>query len=235
MQNHAWTAFGGCLVFYDNTEIADGQHRLSALIKASATFDFVVVRGLPRAAGLNVDTGLSRTIVDAARISGLDPMLTTQLVATSRAIAEGNVPRSISTNASRLLYVKEHRAAAQWAIANGPRGRMIRNAITLGAIGRAYYYEPDLIRLADFGQLMTTGMASSQDDHAAISIRNYLINQGSHAAAWDMWRDTFLKVQNAIRYYMRGQKLGVIRSVASEAYPLDGAPLLGRGAMELAA
>lgn len=220
MKNGKWTQCAAPIAFYDDGDLADGQHRLWAIIESNTTQRFPVVRGLNRQDGLNIDTGLGRTIVDNGRISGLDTELSCTLVAAARATELGAVTTSRQSNADKLEVVAKHREACAWAIANLPFTKNIRNAVTLGAISRAYYCEPDHEKLARYCQVLATGFAEGEHESAAVAMRNYLLTKGALVTHHTLWRDTFLKVQSSIANFMKGRKLTVIRGVADETYPL---------------
>lgn len=220
MRNGRWTECPVPIAFYVDGELADGQHRLWAIIEADVAIKFPIARGLSREAGLNIDTGLTRSLVDNARISGADRDLSNELIAVARAIEDGQPGNTATTrsNSDRLAIVEKHRVAASWACQHGPRGRGLRNAMTLGAVGRAYYGERDHDRLMQFCNVMSSGhVLNAEADTAAITARMYLMARSMNAGTW---RDSFIKMQNAIRYFMRGQRLSVIKAVADEAYPL---------------
>jgi hypothetical protein len=175
---------------------------------------------LQREDGLNIDTGLGRTLVDNGRISGLDPNLSHNIIATARAIATGMPSAGRMSNADKLAMVAEHRDASEWAISKMPHTKNICNSVTLAAVGRAWYVEADKERLEKFCKVLGTGFSDGDADSAAISIRNYMLTNAGTAASTPMWRDTFLKAQNAIQYFMRRQRLTVVKGVKDEAYPL---------------
>lgn len=220
LRDGTWTECPEPISFYEDNEVADGQHRLWAIVDSGVAVRCVIVRGLPRSAGLNINTGLARTLVDNSRIAGLGDDLSNELLATSRAVEVGAATSRAQSYSERLAYVDKHREASKWAMANGPRGRGLRNAITLAAVARAYYHEPDKDRLHRFGDVVSTGFSDGNYESAAIAIRNYLQAKGAQAASQALWRDTFLKVQNAIRYFMLSRPLTVIKVVSDEAYPL---------------
>lgn len=220
MAGGAWTECPEPISFYEDGDIADGQHRLWAIVDSGKAQSFPVCRGLTRAAGLNINTGLNRSLVDNARISKADTGLSHDLIATSRGCAEGTATKGTYSNARRLAMVAEHREACEWAVANGPRGKYLRNATVLSAIARAWYHETDTDRLRRFSDVLTDGFMQGDEETAAVAIRNYLMLKGTVASSSAMWRDTFLKVQNAISYFMRGKKLTVIKGQSEETYPL---------------
>jgi len=67
MRAGKWTECIVPIVFYENGDIADGQHRLWAIIESDTPQRFFVLHGLTREAGLNIDTGGGRNLVDNAR------------------------------------------------------------------------------------------------------------------------------------------------------------------------
>lgn len=224
MRKGRWTKCTVPISFYDDGDIADGQHRLWAIIESNTTQSFMVLRGLTRADGLNIDTGMARSVVDNGRISGVDKGLSNELVATARAIHVGgpNFDARISSIGAKLEVVALHREAAEWACRNTPKGKYLKNAVVMGAIGRAYYYidVDQLSRLKRFCDVMTSGLPANEGEFAAIALRNYLLAKGPLSTTTALWVDTFAKVQNAIAYFMRGKSLGVIKGQSEEQYPL---------------
>lgn len=226
MRSGRWTACPTPISFYEDGQLADGQHRLWAIVESGAAIKFPVARGLQRGDGLNIDTGLGRSLVDNARISQSDDDLTNELIAVCRSIHDGTHAQQATSggkrqrsNAERLSIVMQHKEAGQWACSNGPRGRMLRNAILMGAIGRAWYVEADKDRLRRFSDVITSGLYDGDGETAAVAMRNYILTKPALNSA-ALWRDTFLKAQNAVQYFMRGKRLTVIKGVADEAYPL---------------
>lgn len=222
MAQDRWTECPEPISFYDDGDLADGQHRLFAIVLSGKTIEFPVAHNLSRAAGLNLNMGLMRSLVDNARISGTDPDLSNQLLGLARAIELGkpssnNIPLS---NAQRLEMVDKHREAAKWVISHGPRGRGLNNAMMGAALARAWYYETDLDRLKLFCDVFSSGhVHDAEQDSAAVTLRNYFL-QKSALGGTALWTDTFFKAQNAIHYFMEGKRLTVIKTVKDEAYPL---------------
>lgn len=222
MESDNWTECPTPIAFYSDGEVADGQHRLWAIIESGTTQTFPIFRNLSREAGLNIDTGAGRTIVDNARISGKDTELSTRLISVARAIAEGqpaNGGKPMS-NQSKLDMVAAHRGAAEFAITVAPKVKLLGNAAVLGAVGRAFYHEKDHDKLRRFCDVLGKGFMESEGESSAIALRNYLLTKGSSLTTSALWSDTFLKVQNAVRYFMLGKKLTIIKKVAEETYPL---------------
>jgi hypothetical protein len=223
MKNGRWTQCVAPIVFYENGDIADGQHRLYAIVESGKSQRFYVVRGLDKAAGLNIDTGMGRSLVDNGQISGLDTGLSHSLISWAQAVEfGGRGNKGQLSNAQKLELVAKHREAVSWVIRNGPKGRHIRNAVVAAAIARAWYHEHDKDKLHRFANVLSTGMPEGMHESAAVAMRNYLQSRGEAASTTALWKDTFLKVQNCVNYFMRGKQLIVVKTIGEEVYPLLG-------------
>ena len=226
MRNGKWTHCTDPIAFYEGShDIADGQHRLWAIVETKIPQTFIVVRGLDRASGLNIDTGFNRSLVDAASISGVNDGVTHLLIAVTRAVAtglRGDNSRFGTSNATKLGYIEAHGEAARWAIEHGPKTRAFAHSLVLAAIARAWYHEDDKERLIAFCHVLTKGFMDHEGDSAAVALRNMLVAiHTSHGfGSRDVWRDAFLKAQNAIKYFMKHKPLKILKSVQDEVYPL---------------
>lgn len=223
MKAGRWTQCTAPIVFFEDGDIADGQHRLWAVVGSGIAADFLVMRGLSRDAALNIDTGLGRSLVDNAEISGTDKHLTPKLVAVCKAVEVGEKTWGRYSNSERAIFVEKHREAGEWAIKHSPKAALLKGANVLAAIARAWYVEPDKKRLTQFCKVLSTGFSEGEKDTAAVSLRNYLQGMGGtgkRAVAADAWYPAFLKCQNAIWYFMRGKSLTVIKPTDTERYPL---------------
>lgn len=216
-----WTACPEPISFYEDGDLADGQHRLFAIIESGKPQEFPVARGVPREAGLNINTGLSRSLIDNARISKTGGELSRAMIACARAMEFGTSTfgRGVS-NGETLAIVEKHREAAAFAAKEVRRKPLLCGATVLAAVGRAYAAGVDQDRLRRFCDVLGTGLYQGDGETAAIALRNHLLEKGSVLSSAGLWKETFLKAQNAIAYFVQGRKLTTIRTVAEEAYPL---------------
>lgn len=220
MRDGNWTSYPTPISFYDDGEVADGQHRLWGIVESNVTVKFPVARGLTRADGMNIDVNLPRNLVDAGRISGIDTNLSNTLIATARAVATGQPPQRAFSFAEKLNHVNEHREAVKFAMGSGVVGKGIRVTATMAAIARAWYIETDHDKIRRFAWVLNSGHGDGEYESAAIAMRNYLLSKGPQASSSALWRDTFMKAQNALYYFMHGKRLMTIRGTETETYPL---------------
>jgi len=228
MQSGRWTECLVPIAFYEDGTLANGQHRLWAICESGVTVQFEILRGLSKEAGLNIDTGLNRTLVDNARISGEYPNLTNEFVSAARAVNDGvhgsalqtGRKQGVRSHAQSLEICERFTESVGWAVTHGPRGKLLRNGVTLGAVARAYMLEKDRDRLAKFCKVLTTGFYDNADETAAVALRTLLMSSGSYTSTSNVWREAFLRTQHAIHAFMHHKPLKTIRSPEVEAYPL---------------
>ena len=220
MKNGMWTQCVAPIVFYDTGDIADGQHRLWAIIESDTAQSFYVMRNLKREDGFNIDTGAVRSVVDNAHIAGRSENLTNALVSLARAIEEGDRASRNLSYSQRYVMMEKHSEAAHWALTHGAKGRYLQNSVVNAAIARAWYVEKDRDRLVEFGRVISTGFANGMEDSAAVAIRNYMLTQKSIAHSSAVWKDAFIRIQNAVWYFMRRKPLTIIKTRDEERYPL---------------
>jgi hypothetical protein len=70
MRSGHWQFNGDPIRFAADGTLLDGQHRLSAVIRAGVTVPMVVIWGLPREAQETMDIGAARTMADALLLRG---------------------------------------------------------------------------------------------------------------------------------------------------------------------
>lgn len=70
MKNGRWQLNGESIIVSDTGKLLDGQHRLLACVQSGATFESVVVQGVPEDAFGTLDQGLIRSHADLFSITG---------------------------------------------------------------------------------------------------------------------------------------------------------------------
>ena len=96
--NGKWHLTHQGIAFYEDGDIADGQHRLSALVKCNTPIEILVTFGLPKPAGIGIDITRPRSAVDGIRIAGESDWITKEAVAITKIIAAINGKSNISTH-----------------------------------------------------------------------------------------------------------------------------------------
>lgn len=217
MRRDNWTVNPQPIILCEDGVLADGQHRLSAVVSSGVPQSFFVMRGLPREASLNLDTGKTRSLTDNAKIAGWDRPISPNITAAAVWVNFGKRPmgRALS-NSTRLGFIDKFEPHLVWAEQHRPRKPKVGTAIVAAAVARAHMHERDLTRLAEFCKILGGELPNGNEDMAAHTLRGYLLTSADPRDG----RDLFLKTMNAIRYFMRRKPLTVIKSVKDESYPL---------------
>ncbi len=235
MASGEWKLTHEGIAFDPSGILLDGQHRLWAIVESGVSIRMVVARGVPREAALAINTGLTRTLSDNLKIAG-EGSYSNTLIAMASVVHHGRRNNRGGSYDERYEIMKRYLDHLQWAENKMPTKRYVRNAIVGSAVARAHMYERDLDRLSQFCEILATGLAQGERDSACIALRNYLI-EGGGKLAHDS-RDMFLKSMHAIKAFMRGRPLTVVRPVKEEAYPLpdssrpEARPTSARAAVE---
>lgn len=222
MRAGRWTECLDPIYFLTDGTMAEGQHRLRAVIASGTTQRFYIARDVTPAQMLNDKSALPRTFADKSILSGQPVVLTSKRNAIGRAIEFGDTSGGQATLSIGVMLeiVTKHIEAIDWVLSRFPKKGGINHATATGAVARAFYVESDHDRLAKFCEVLTTGFGNGHEDSAAIAMRNYYLRHGSFVSTRDMWRDTFLQAQRSIEYFMRRKPLTVIKKQSAEAYPL---------------
>lgn len=86
MKNGDWVFNGESIKISDTGHLLDGQHRLSACVRAGVPFETLVITGLPDSAMDTVDAGRKRTVGDVLKMHG--HINNNNLAAAARAIMD---------------------------------------------------------------------------------------------------------------------------------------------------
>lgn len=207
MLNDRWTLSHQGIAFYQNGELADGQHRLAAVIKSGKTVKMMVTRGLPMKVGADIDRHRARNEADAIRIGGLSDWMGSTEVKVVKALASVHGTHPNRFTAKQLVdigeLVKDEVLFATHLFTK--RSRYVTTAPVMAAIAIASdYFDRDMLR--DFVYVLTTGMPNSPGDATPIKLRETLIREhGGHGGSSGR-EDVMKKTLRAIELYAEGKE-----------------------------
>ena len=92
-----WVANGEAVIFDDAGRLIDGQHRLSAVIRAGVSVEMLVVRGVEGKSFQTIDQGFSRTLGTLAGCSSHDATIAKAICAYDHF---GTVPKALKPGTS---------------------------------------------------------------------------------------------------------------------------------------
>lgn len=211
MANGNWMEHHQGIAFYEDGTLADGQHRLAAVVQAGVPVPMMVTRGVPEVSGLMIDGHQRRELHQSIKISGLADWIGKDEVATGKLmmqIEQGNTASMSISHLEMIEYCEAHRESISFSTSCFPgTRRYLTTSITKASVACAYYYE-DVARLREFAEVLVSGMASLPDDRAAILLREYLMLSNATHGGGTTRIETCKRVMRAIKAFCERQPIG---------------------------
>lgn len=211
MRSGKWTP-GSPISFFENGDLADGQHRLLAVVEADVPVVFVVVRNLPLESRLIHNSGMVQTAAANIQMYTGSNHIYGVLVHRSTAFVRTLIEVENSKDASvlspaelveKLACVSE---AMEFIAPYVNRKRKGISAAAAWAAIIAAFYFVDKNRLAVFCDIFT-GKRNAEDSCEAMVMRfAQLMTVTDHAGAGTR-RDVFMKTQRCIKAFLDNQSL----------------------------
>jgi hypothetical protein len=204
MANGRWKqTHQNAIAFYANGNLADGQHRLAAIVQSGVSIDFLVVFGLADDDAYGIDAHRMRGTHDQIKIAGGNDWITKDIVAISRMMMSGKKqsPQEI------VEFSNQNKEALQFALEHMPKSHF--SAPVRVAIAYAYEFEQKS-ELINWCQIARTGIGSDHRDRSVIAFRERmnkdlgLIRGGGGAVVREL---TCKLAMKSIYAYCRGQAL----------------------------
>ena len=201
MRNGAWQLTSQGISFFENGDLADGQNRLSAIIRAGCPVQMYVTRDVPDGNSI-FDRGTLRSTVDVLRMEGFNSKASTNLgvatvkmlfrLAGRRRITDTIISNFVCENEKNINIVCA-------AVRNGQNGRICsKSSVTAAALCALHCgVKPEV--LETFFKVANSGFqdVGAVGQEAAIVLRNYILNSFSGS---DIGRATCFSIAtNAIR------------------------------------
>ena len=217
-----WKVTHQGIAFWDDGDLADGQHRLHAIIEAGVGVWINVTRGMPRENAEAIDRGRVRSNKDHLHFSGVKSD-TRRVAACVCLTNQYRVERSENATrwSKRRLRPDEFRKfydAFSPAIEFAYESNTQLHACVGAAIASAWF-TADRERLAQFRSLLASGAATDAGDLAAIKLRDFLLKK-QYGQGESARNDLFLKACSALRAFLDGRPLSKLYATNDHAFPL---------------
>lgn len=223
MENGNWrNTHQNAIAFYNDGTLADGQHRLAAIVESGVALEMFVASGLCREDGGMIDQGRPRSVVDAMKIGGL---LSSDKYATYAAaivklvfVAEkGKVNRNLSIY-EVAEAIEKMREGIDFSCGHltSIQGVGLKNATMRGAVAVAYYHV-DHDRLAQFCRVMVTGMPEDRNDAMLVRLRNHILLKGDVGGGTERV-ERYKMILKAIANYANNVDVRSFRKTSENAF-----------------
>lgn len=202
--------------------LADGQHRLWAVVEAGIPVMMRVFFNEPPENRQVLDSGERRSNLDILTLTEQVGEVSAQHLATLRAILAGQTSKVIRvTPGKEAEHYAKHREAIDFAVKHLSACRVsgVGTAQVRAVIARAYY-SADHGRLAHFCDVMKSGMAADDGDHCIIMLWNFLVRTRDAGRGQSVRRLRYAKTEWALSRFLQGRQVARLGSSDTELFPL---------------
>lgn len=202
MENGNWGVTHQGIAFYKDGTLADGQHRLRAIIKARKTVKMMVTVGLLKETSIDIDAGRPRSMSDGIKIGGLSDWIDSRHIAMINLISS---PKRL-TATEVINWLNGMEDAAKFAVTHlSTNKRNLTNSAIHSAIALAHFYGEDPEALAHFCKVFLNGFPEHKKDVIIIRLRDDFFNNPNGGGSGK--RDRYFKAMRAVQIYTKGENI----------------------------
>lgn len=196
-----------CIGICKDGFIANGQHRLHAIVKAGIPVEVPIMFDVPNDARLYIDSGKSRTAVDLVKLqSGKDHFTKLASSAVRYIVNNGDSLGVFEKAEFAKVYEKEIRAVNDMFYASP---KFIQTPATYAAVFLALIHNVDSQKLLEFVNILVKGVCKTDEGEFAIMLRNILVEESStRTNARKLSRSLqVMRAQVAIKHFVKHSKV----------------------------
>ncbi len=223
MREGRWRLNGEAIVFDENGDLLDGQHRLWAAFDHQQTFQSVVVRGVDPASFDTIDSGMKRSAGDVLAKAGISyGTLTGAAVRLVHFYATGrrdHMAVQRMSNSETMALVQKYGGLPRAIEMVGPRAGL-KAVVSQTALAAAVYFmlEDDAEAAAQFCAALESGVDLKRGD-GRLTLRNLLINAKGLGRRLHH-RVQFALIIKAWNAWRQGRDVGVLKFLDAEDFPV---------------
>ena len=214
------------VAFYTDGTVADGQHRLIAIVKSGASIPMMVTFDVPQESAIGIDVHRARKTDDVLRITGRSEWIGKNEAAIIKMlIAEGDTSRAAVSPSVVADFGDKHKEEICFAggkFISSPT-RYITSAPVRAAAACAYkkHGSNELLR---FSGVLISGIMETPDDVAAIRLRERLMLDGPSLGHGGVQRTKAMKLtMRAMKAFFERERIGKLIEPSGFIYPILGA------------
>lgn len=222
MQRGGWHTTHQGIAFFEDGRLADGQHRLAAVVLSGVSVRMNVTYGLAVTAAVAIDEGKTRSVTDVMVFRGSE--VSGKFVPTARALYEqyeysrGRPAINRTLDRERLIqFAEAARPAIEFALASSHGKRGLSHSAVRAAIAAAWY-TADIPRLSQFKEQLESGLIEDNRDTAVLRLRDWLqtTNTRNGNARTEIWRRSC----TALAAYLERRPLAKLYAREGASFPL---------------
>jgi hypothetical protein len=211
------------IAFYEDGRLADGQHRLLAIVLSGASVWMNVTYGLKLPAATAVDAGRPRNLTNAMHFMGMDTR--NKFVPVARALFQeymaqrgaGSVRGRAIDNDVFITFCESAREAVEFSVSSSYTRKGLSHAVVRAAVSAAWFSR-DRDRLSEFKEQLLSGVISSNSDSAVAKLRDWLHTSKTTngTARPEIWRRTC----TALLAYLEYRPLSKLYAREDATFPI---------------
>ena len=224
MANGRWEGTHQGIAFYSDGTLADGQHRLRAVVISGLTVRFLVFRGLEKKSGIAIDMHTQRSIHDALKIGGSPEWINKEVISVSRVLMGSmRKQRGVFSAGEVEEFAIKNSEPIKFAVSATARGKKtISTAPIVACYACAYSAGEPEEMIRRFAEVMSTGEIDGPHENSAIRLREWLM-VNSQAGAGDSFRSSVVRrTMRAIYAFCRRTPLSKLIEPADMIYRVPG-------------
>jgi hypothetical protein len=217
MLDNDWQVTHQGLAFFDDGTLADGQHRLMAIIRINRPITFLVTYDLPKSAAMAIDSGRKRSLIDGIKISGAAPWMEARHL---QMVPSISYPTRL-TDMQKIDLLSLLRPNAEFAVqCFASNRRHLTPSIIHAAVTMAHYHGVDEVKLIRFCEVFFDGAMAEKSERAIILVRDYFMNRTNNGSVDK--HEKYLRVQRAIQAYSKDEIVKRLIQPAEAIYSTKG-------------
>lgn len=176
MKFNRWHAtHQNAIAFYKDGNLADGQHRLSAIVVSGVSIELMVWWGLDDKSAYGIDAHRMRKTDDQIKIAGGADWINKDIVACARMLMPETKDRSSVASAQKIVeFCEDHKNALIFSVDRLPKGAA--TAPVRAAVAAAFYSVPNSV-LSNWCNVMRTGIGENKTARTVLTLRERLIRE----------------------------------------------------------
>jgi len=197
--------------------LADGQHRLLAIVKSRKNVKMMVTSGLKKDTSIDIDAGRPRSMLDGIKIGGLSDWIDSRHIAMINLIAN---PKRLSAT-EVIKWLNKIEESARFSTSHlCTNKRNLTNSSIHAAIALAHFYGEDPDQLAHFCEVFLSGFPDNNKDIIIIKLRDDFFNHPNGGGSGK--RDRYYKAMRAIQIYVNNENVKRLILPAEPVWTFDG-------------
>jgi hypothetical protein len=216
-----WQVTHQGIAFYNDGTLADGQHRLHAIIQSNTPIKTLVTMNLPKSTMSVLDVGKMREAHDIAKLGSYPNWINPNTIAIVRALIGKLQNSKVTVSFAEILsYCTKYQRSIEFV--NSIMSSK-KKAVTSAIVGASYVCaleagcSPDKIKR--FAEIMYNGEINGPHENAAIRLRETLISNPNCWVGTEKF-ETAKKVHKCLHNFCNKTQMERLASQATLKFPI---------------